>query len=126
MGFDVLPDFQDMSSRSADCAPARERRPPPRLRPTLAAPRPPGGHRRRPARACAKALARAYVACRQPFADTEVGATEAPSIVPLAWVKRAVRRGGCGCIRLISISHAQAKVHACACCGMLRRVNGLE
>src|SRR5687767_5709638 len=34
-GFDVLPVPQDMLSWAADCAPARERRPPPRLRPTL-------------------------------------------------------------------------------------------
>jgi hypothetical protein len=64
MGFDFLPAPQDMSSRTTDCAPARERRPPPRLRPTLAVPLPPGEHRMRPAcrqrgrsGACARVLA---------------------------------------------------------------------
>jgi hypothetical protein len=49
MGFDFLPDFKDMFSWPTDCAPARERRPPPHRRPTLAAPLPPGRHRLRPA-----------------------------------------------------------------------------
>jgi hypothetical protein len=66
-GFGGEPDFSDMSSRSTDCAPARERRPPPRLRPTLAAPIPPGGHRMRPA--CRSmpypARANSSVRCRQ-------------------------------------------------------------